>query len=132
MKIRIFRQNKMWRDKAIELMEQKGSKMNWRYLSDTEYDQQLRLKIAEEAFEIRDAASKDAIIAEIADVFEVVDAICTYHAITFEQIKIAQIKKREERGGFVSRKFIETAEHPVGSYGEAYCLADPEKYPEIV
>ena len=29
-KMRLFQQNKLWRDKAVELMEQHGSIMHWR------------------------------------------------------------------------------------------------------
>ena len=49
-----------------------------------------------------------------------------------EEIIAAQTKKRQDRGGFSGRKFVDIAEHPVGSFGETYCLNDPEKYPEIV
>ncbi|MGC2310021.1 MAG: hypothetical protein WA432_00165 [Candidatus Babeliaceae bacterium] len=44
MKMRIFRQEKLWRDKAVEISEQQGSILHWRRLNDAEYDQQLRLK----------------------------------------------------------------------------------------
>lgn len=43
-----------------------------------------------------------------------------------------QKRKKESRGGFEGRKFVKIAEHPIGGLGEKYCLADPEKYPEIL
>ncbi len=47
-----------------------------------------------------------------------------------EEIVTLQTKKREDRGGFADRRFVTLAEHPRGSMGEQYCLAQPEKYPE--
>jgi hypothetical protein len=43
-----------------------------------------------------------------------------------------QQKKFLKRGGFAERKYVTTAEHPEGSFGEKYCRANPEKYPEIL
>jgi predicted house-cleaning noncanonical NTP pyrophosphatase (MazG superfamily) len=131
MKMRMFLQNKMWRDKGIELMENMGSRITWRYLNDIEYDQQLRIKLLEEAEEVQSAISRDEIIAELADVLEVIDALSTLHNIKPDEISFIQTKKSNERGGFFAKKFIEAAEHPEGSFGEQYCLANPEKYPEI-
>jgi hypothetical protein len=37
-----------------------------------------------------------------------------------EEIVAKQIEKRNERGGFIGRKFVETAQHPIGSFGEKY------------
>ena len=46
------------------------------------------------------------------------------------EILEAQIQKQKIRGSFAGRKFVEIAEHPLGSLAEQYCLADPKKYPE--
>jgi hypothetical protein len=51
--------------------------------------------------------------------------------ISWDDIVLVQNKKRNERGGFDERKFVTNAEHPEGSFGEQYCLKNPEKYPEI-
>lgn len=132
-KMRIFLQNKLWRDKLVDVMEQKhGSRLHVRSLTDTEFDEQLRIKLAEETQEVVVARSRDELVAELADVYEVIDTLARLHAITKEEIINSQTKKRNERGGFEGRKFVETAEHIVGSFGEQYCLADPTKYPEIV
>lgn len=131
-KMRIFLQNKLWRDKLINAMEQMGSVMHWRKLNDDEYDHQLRLKIVEEAQEVHSASSKKELLAELADVCEVIDSLCVLHGFSWQDIKAVQEKKRTERGGFAERKFVEKAEHPVGSLGEKYCLEQPHKYPEII
>lgn len=132
MKMRTFYQNKLWRDKAVEKMEKHGSVMHWRWLDDAQYSQQLLLKLVEEAQEAVDAQSGNDLIEELADVRDIVDALCTLHSITSEQIAQAQAARYQERGGFLNRVFVEKAEHPEGSFGVEYCLAQPHKYPEII
>ena len=132
-KMRTFFQNKLWRDKLVDIMQEKhNSRINWRYLSDEEFNQELRLKLAEETQDVIVAQSRDELIAELADVYEVIDSLAKLHGATKQEIVTAQTKKRDERGGFEGRKFVETAEHLAGSFGEKYCLADPIKYPEII
>ena len=130
---RKFLQNKLWRDNAVAMMEQNsGSTIHWRRLDDKEYDAQLRIKLVEEIEEVATAKTKDTLKAEIADVCEALDALMLLHDITKEEVDDIQMRKRIERGGFEERTFVEVAEHPIGSYGEKYCLADPLKYPEIM
>lgn len=131
--MRKFKQNKLWRDKLIDIMEQKhGSKIHWRRLDDSEFDEQIRIKLLEEAQEAATAKDRNELIAELADLYEVIDAIADLHTISKEEINLSQNKKRQERGGFSGRKFVDIAEHQPNSFGEAYCLKDPEKYPEIL
>lgn len=133
MYMRTFKQNKLWRDKLIDIMEQKhGSKINWRRLDDATFDKELRIKLDEEVQEVIAAHNRAELIQELADVYEVIDTFAQLHDISKKEIIEAQTNKREERGGFAGRRFVDTAEHAEGSFGEKYCLADPEKYPEIV
>lgn len=132
MNMRKFVQNKLWRDKAITKLEEIGSKIHWTKLDDHEYDKQLRLKLLEETDEVVQAKTTKDLSNEIADVLEVVSALCSLHDLKLEEILKIKETKREERGGFDGRKFVTIAEHPVGGFGEKYCLADPEKYKEIV
>lgn len=130
--MRIFKQNKLWRDKAVDMMEQNhGSKIHWRCLDDVEFNQQLRVKLLEESHEVAVAMDRKELVGELADIYEVIDSLAQLNHISHDEIRAMQIKKREERGGFLGRRFVDIAEHPVGSFGEKYCLADPEKYPEI-
>lgn len=132
MHLRKFAYNKLCRDKLIDIIEKRGSKVHWRQLNDTEFDAELRRKIMEEAEEVAKAQTKAELIEELADVVEVIDAFCKLHQCSFDDIVAAQHKKREERGGFEGRVFISTAEHPAGSYSENYCLSNPLRYPEII
>jgi len=131
--MRTFLQKKLWRDNAIDIMEKNhGSKINWRTLNDQEFNQQIRIKLLEEAEEVAMAQSRNELITELADLYEVIDSLLAVNNISMKEVTLKQTQKQNERGGFTGRKFVETAQHPIGSFGEKYCLADPKKYPEIV
>lgn len=125
-----FQQNKLWRDKLPARMKAMGSVIHIKQLSDAEYDVELRSKLLEEVDEVRASQETKSLVEELADLSEVVDALCALHGITKEQLLAAQTKKREERGGFYGRSYVTIAEHPAGSFGEQYCRAQSEKYPE--
>jgi len=132
MKFRKFKQNKLWRDKIVDLMEHNGSKVHWKRLNDDEFSAQLKIKFIEEAEEVYNANTRKALIEELGDILEVISSLCDAHKFTLQDIIDVQQRKHEERGGFNGRKFVTIAEHTIGSYGEKYCLADPKKYPEII
>lgn len=127
-----FLQNKLWRDKAPDMMRARGSIIHVTKIDDAEYDRQLRIKLTEEAAEVCAAQSQKQLIEELADVLEVIDAVCALHEISSEDVRVMQTKKRDERGGFYKRAFVTIAEHPAGSFGEQYCRAQPDKYPEVL
>lgn len=132
MKLRAFKQNKLWRDKAIDMLEAQGSVIHWQRLDDHEFMQELKTKLLEEAHEVADALDTKGVQQELADVLEVVKAVCVAIGCSYEDIVALQEKKKHERGGFDGRRFVTVAEHPEGSLGEKYCLNDPHKYPEVV
>ena len=128
---RKFQQNKLWRDKAIDMAQSKGSKIHWKRLDDAAMADQLKIKFMEEAGEVCAVKTKQALIEEFADILEVINAFADVHDFTFQDVIEVQKKKHQQRGGFQGRKFVTVAEHPVDSYLVDYCLKDPEKYPEI-
>jgi predicted house-cleaning noncanonical NTP pyrophosphatase (MazG superfamily) len=132
MSMRKFQQNKLWRDNMVARVEQMGSTVHYVKLDDAAYDQQLRLKLKEEADEVARARDRKELVAELADVFEAIDALSALHGISKDEVLVLQTAKREDRGGFYDRLFVTVAEHPADSYLEKYCLAEPEKYPEVL
>src|SRR5437868_1740955 len=100
MKYRIFRQNKLWRDKCVQILEELGSRINWRRLNDAEFDCELRSKMIEEVHEVAVSTSRQELLLELADVYEVIDSLCQLNNITKEEIITAQANKREQKGGF--------------------------------
>lgn len=131
MKFKTFKQNKLVRDKIVEIMQTHGSKLYWIKLEDKEFIKQLKTKLIEEASEVAHANSKEEILEEMADLLEVFQTLAQVCDISSKEITAFQKKKRDEKGGFKNRTFLTFAEHPKDSPQERYCLADPKKYPEV-
>lgn len=87
--------NKLVRDKIPELIHKSGKSVCFRVLSETEKIELLEKKLDEEVAEFH--KSKDP--EELADILEVVTALCDVYA-SYEKVKIKQIDKFIERGGF--------------------------------
>lgn len=131
MKRRAFIQNKLWRDRVVEKAETQGSILHRETLTDEAFDRELRLKLLEEAQEVQTAKNQEELTLELADVLEVIETLGELHGLSMDQIRAAQIQKRNERGGFNGRQFVSIAEHLDGSFLSHYCLKDPAKYPEV-
>ena len=129
---RKFQQNKLWRDKAIDMAESKGSKIHWTRLEDAAFSEQLKIKFMEESQEVCATQSKEDLIEELGDILEVMNAFGSIYDFTLQDVCDVRDKKHQERGGFQGRKFVTIAECPTGSYLENYCLKEPKKYPEII
>jgi predicted house-cleaning noncanonical NTP pyrophosphatase (MazG superfamily) len=127
-----FLQNKLWRDKAPDMMRAIGSIVHVEYLDDVEYKKQLHIKLQEEVEEVCVAHDNKELIEELADVYEVIDALCTLHKISLDDVRAMQQQKRDKKGGFYTRAFVSVAEHIAGGFGEQYCRAQPDKYPEVL
>jgi predicted house-cleaning noncanonical NTP pyrophosphatase (MazG superfamily) len=131
MKRRAFLQNKLWRDLAIEMLEREGSIVHWTQLDDERFKQELRTKLMEEAQEVVQSHSNEELRDELGDLLDVVDLICQAHGVSLEEVHRVRAIKRSQRGGYEGRKYVTIAEHLEGSFGLRYCLAAPNKYPEV-
>ena len=108
--MRKFLQNKLWRTKAVDMMEQNcGSRIHWRYLDDQEFNKQIRIKLLEETREVITSQSCKDLLNELADFYEAIDSLAEVNHITRDEIITAQNSKRKERGGFAGKRFVETA-----------------------
>ena len=58
-------------------------------------------KVIEEASELCEAKNRKHIVEEMADVPEVIDAICEVEKIDKEDVLRVQDEKRQKRGGFL-------------------------------
>ena len=94
--------HKLVRDRIPEIIRQSGIECETAVLLDAEYCQALRLKLIEEATEVAEA-NKDELVAELADLYEVIDALMTSYGISGDRILNAQAKRRETRGGFAQK-----------------------------
>lgn len=72
----------------------------------TEYFDSLKNKLLEEVNEFIEASSQNNdkhIVEEIADILEVIDAICKLKKYDANLVQDVKLKKKQERGGFEKR-----------------------------
>ena len=98
--------NKLVRDKIPEIIESSGRTCATHILSDGEYIAALETKLNEEVAEYQ----ADKNLEEMADVLEVLQAICIARGYTLEELETMRAKKAEERGGFAEKIFLEYVE----------------------
>lgn len=95
--------NKLVRDKIPEHIKSNGGKPIIHIAGDKEYREKLKEKLLEEAKEFL----KSEMIEEMADIQEVIGAICAYKNFSKEMIEKTRKKKVKERGGFEKRIILE-------------------------
>ncbi|MEO1443007.1 MAG: nucleotide pyrophosphohydrolase, partial [Chloroflexota bacterium] len=66
----------------------------------------LRTKLIEEAHEAAETNSESDLIKELADLFEVAEAVMKANGIDVETVKDKQQERCESRGGFEQRIFL--------------------------
>jgi predicted house-cleaning noncanonical NTP pyrophosphatase (MazG superfamily) len=71
-------------------------------MSDDEYRHALLAKLVEEAQEVA-AADRDELVKEIADLYEVIDALLVAFDLNREAVLAIQRNRRARRGGFEKR-----------------------------
>jgi predicted house-cleaning noncanonical NTP pyrophosphatase (MazG superfamily) len=98
--------NKLVRDKIPEIIEDSRRRAVTRILPDEEYIAALETKLNEEVAEYQ----VDKNLEEMADVLEVIQAICVARGYTLEQLEEKQKEKAEERGSFSDKVYLEYVE----------------------
>ena len=97
---------KLVRDRIPDIIRAEGRTAQARVLNDGDYRGALLDKLVEESQELRDAAP-DTALEEAADVYEVLLALAAHEGWTIEQIARRAEAKRDERGGFEARLYLE-------------------------
>jgi predicted house-cleaning noncanonical NTP pyrophosphatase (MazG superfamily) len=101
--------HKLVRDGIPRIIEADGGRPVTRVLDRAGYLAALRAKLIEEAEEAR-AASDRQLRSELADVLEVLRALAAAHGMSWEDVVAEAARKRDERGGFDQRIFLEYVE----------------------
>lgn len=101
--------NKLVRDKIPDIIEKSGRKAKYHILSEAEYLTALDKKLFEEVNEYQ----ADKSLEEMADVLEVLYAICRARGYTIEELERKRVEKLTHRGGFDMKLFLE--------YSDTFC-----------
>jgi len=94
---------KLVRDKIPQIIRQKGDSPITHLAGDAEYWEKLKEKLLEETREFNENSTTE----ELADIYEVIDAICDYKNFNKNEILKIQKKKARERGGFKKRIILD-------------------------
>ena len=94
---------KLVRDKIPEIMKSAGKNPTTHTASDEEYWEKLKEKLSEEVNEFLNDSSKE----ELADILEVINAICYFKDISMDEIEFAMQKKAEKKGIFNDKIILE-------------------------
>ena len=97
--------NKLIRDRVVQSIEKDGRIAITRKLDDQEYTDELRKKLLEEVKELLNAHG-DAIVEEMADVYEVLEHLLAVYQIEEEDLLIVKAKKAQIKGKFKKRLFL--------------------------
>jgi predicted house-cleaning noncanonical NTP pyrophosphatase (MazG superfamily) len=97
---------KLVRDNIPEIIRASGETPHFHVLSDEDYKHELIKKLLEEAQEFME----DPNLEERADIAEVLSAIDELFDFTPVQVKEAMLEKREKRGGFKKKIYLENDE----------------------
>ncbi len=95
--------NKLVRDRIPEIIQRNGQTPITRIASDAEYFEKLKEKLKEEFCEFSENPAEE----ELADILEIVFAICDFKRINRKKLDALRKKKAKERGAFKKRIILE-------------------------
>lgn len=98
--------NKLVRDKIPQVIQSTGKSFRTKILDETQYLEELRIKLKEELQEYLAADTREASIEELADLAEVIHALAEAHGGSVEELEAVRRHKAEKRGGFKERVYL--------------------------
>ena len=97
--------NKLVRDKIISIIQDSGETPTFHVADESEYWAKLEEKLTEEAKEFFADQNEE----EMADIYEVLNAIIAHKGFDKNRIEEIRQKKLNERGGFKDKIILEVA-----------------------
>ncbi|QCT42379.1 nucleoside triphosphate pyrophosphohydrolase [Candidatus Nanosynbacter featherlites] len=128
-----FYLQKLVRDKVVPncLDDPEVVHTEYRELDSQEFRRELVCKVHEEADEIPlGDKQRDEALKELADLQEVVDTLRQDFGFSIEQVQEAMARKKQKKGGFDNRHYIEYNDLVDDSKWVEIFRAQPEKYHE--
>lgn len=99
--------NKLVRDNIPDIIRDDNETPVTRILTNGEYEIELYRKLVEECKEVFEAENDNETCKELADVLEVIRAIANVKGKSLEDIIKLANDKRDKRGGFSKRVYLE-------------------------
>lgn len=103
---KVIKYNKLIRDRIPKIIKEAGWLPTVRTLKKSEFLNELKKKVSEEAKELIQSKDKKGIIDEIVDIQELLDILISEVGLTKREAKKFQAAKRKKRGGFKKRLFL--------------------------
>lgn len=101
--------NKLVRDRIPEIIKRDNKLPKIRTLDSEEYKLELLKKLLEESNEVLEAKdNKDDLMKEFGDLLEVIDSSIKAFDLNLADILILKEKRKEDRGGFDKKIFLES------------------------
>lgn len=126
--MRTFKLNKLVRDKIFTSMQDLGQKVTYHRLSDEDFLKSLQEKLLEEAKEFNPDDPKAA--DELADLLEVIEQLGKVLGHDFDALRKIQTERREKRGGFDDRIYVESLELEDNDPWVKYYASEPDRFRE--
>ena len=128
---RIFKFDKLVRDKIPAIIQADGSVVQSQKLHGEELVEALKNKLLEEAHEVLQTKSVNELKEELADVMEVLLAIASAQNIDLAEIEQIRIRKNNERGAFADGIYISAIKVDQDNPAIKRYLSNRDKYPEL-
>ena len=125
----LFQCEKLVRDRIPDLMADEHSTLIVETLDHKAHICALKKKLKEEADEVAQAATREEVIEEIADLKEVIDALILKMAIDRHEIEEIKRKKNLRNGGFDRGLYLKAVKTPIESAIAQRFLKNQAKYP---
>lgn len=99
---------KLVRDNIPRICKEEGRDEEFRKASPSEYNEFLIAKLIEETAEVveemnKSSRNRDALIEELADLSQVMDAVLNYYSVPDRRFKAIKTAKFRDKGGFYKR-----------------------------
>ena len=102
--------NKLVRDKIPQIIQNEGKTVYSCTLDGENLRKMLKVKLLEESRELSKVTTKEEMINELADIFEVIETIYEVFNIAEIDVDLAKHKKMQEKGAFKSGTYLMSVE----------------------